>query len=84
MWNPFIGRVFKSVLANLEASLRRDPRDVYLLYLQPDLEHLVKASPFLRRLWLEGFEMTKEDYAAYAFRNSVVTCSAYRSISEFR
>ena len=82
MWNPFIGPVFKSVLANLEASLRREPRELYLLYLQPDLDYLMAASPCLRKLWLEEFELADEDHTAHAFGSRVEACAAYRSICE--
>src|SRR5271165_3438175 len=44
MWNPFVGAVFERVLANLEDSLRRDPRDVYVLYLKPDCAHRLDRS----------------------------------------
>ena len=55
MWNPFVGSVFERVLANLEDSLRREPREVYLLYLKPDCAQRLDASPWLHKLWECGW-----------------------------
>jgi hypothetical protein len=72
--------VFTSVLANLEATLARDPREVYIVYIQPDLDPLLEASRFWRKLWRDEFQMSEEDYAAHAFPPRAELCSVYRSI----
>lgn len=79
MWNPFVGPVFERVLANLEDSLRREPREVYLLYLKPDCAQYLDASPWLRKLWEHRLEMTEQDFAAYQFGAQSEICAAYRS-----
>jgi len=50
LFNPFPEPGLRRVLANLEASLRAHPRAVYLLYHNPLLEHVLQASPMLRKL----------------------------------
>jgi SAM-dependent methyltransferase len=78
LWNPFEAPVLASVLANLEASLARDPREVYIVYIQPDLDPLLEASSFWRKLWHDEFQMSEEDYAAHAFPPRAEACSVYR------
>jgi SAM-dependent methyltransferase len=80
LWNPFEAPVLTGVIANLEASLARDPREVYIVYIQPDLDPLLEASSFWRKLWRDEFQMSEEDYAAHAFPPRAEICSVYRSI----
>jgi hypothetical protein len=80
MWNPFEGPVFTSVLANLENSLHREPRDICVLYMQPNHGELLATSGRWRELWHDRFEMSEEDYAASAFPNRAEPCTAYRSV----
>jgi SAM-dependent methyltransferase len=80
LWNPFEAPVFASVLANLEATLARDPREVYIVYVQPDLDQLLEASRFWRKLWRDEFQMSEEDYAAHAFPPRTEVCAVYRSV----
>jgi SAM-dependent methyltransferase len=80
MWNPFEGPVFTSVLANLESSLAREPRDIIVLYVQPNQEEHLAASRHWRELWHHDFEMNEEDYAACAFPTRAEPCTAFRSV----
>jgi SAM-dependent methyltransferase len=75
MWNPFVGPVFDRVVSNLEESLRREPREVYVLYLKPDCAQRLDASPWLEKLWESRFQMTEEDVAS----GQSAVCAAYRS-----
>jgi SAM-dependent methyltransferase len=77
MWHPFVGPVFERVMENLEESLRRDPREVYVVYLRPDFEHLVARIPALHKTWESRFTMTDEDFAAYIFPDQSEVCVAY-------
>ena len=79
MWNPFVGSVFERVVANLEDSLRREPREVYILYLKPDCAQRLDASPWLQKIWECRLEMTEQDFAAYHFGDRSEICAAYRS-----
>jgi tRNA G46 methylase TrmB len=80
LWNPFEAPVFASVLANLEADLRHEPRPVFLVYIQPDLESMLEASGFWHKMWREELLMSEEDYAAHAFPPRVELCSLFRSV----
>jgi hypothetical protein len=50
------------------------------VYIQPDQDSLLETSSFWRKLWHDEFEISEEDYAAYAFPPRVEICTAYRSI----
>jgi SAM-dependent methyltransferase len=80
LWNPFEAPVLASVLVNLEETLRRQPRPVYLVYIQPDLESMLEGSSFWHKLWREELSMSEEDYAAHAFPPRLEICSVFRSV----
>ena len=80
LWNPFEGPVFTAVLANLESSLVKEPRDICVVYVQPNHEELLGTSRHWRELWRADLEMTEEDYAACAFPNRAEPCTAFRSV----
>jgi SAM-dependent methyltransferase len=50
LFNPFPESGLRRVLANLEQSLREHPRAVYVLYLNPLLEHVVRDCAVLRKI----------------------------------
>jgi hypothetical protein len=76
MWHPFVGEVFGRVMGNLGDSLQREPREVYLVYLKPEVERLVERHTSLRKLWESRFTMTEQDFAAYFFPDQSGTCAA--------
>ena len=77
MWHPFVGPVFDRVMQNLEESLRQEPREVYLVYLKPEFEHLVQRVSSLHKMWESHFTMSDQDFAAYVFPDQSETCVAY-------
>jgi SAM-dependent methyltransferase len=77
MWHPFVGPVFERVMQNLDESLRRDPREVYLVYLRPDFKHVVERIPALHKVWEDTFTMTEQDFSAYIFPDQSEVCVAY-------
>ena len=77
MWHPFVGPVFERVMDNLDYSLKHDPREVYLVYLRPDFEHMIKRIPSLHKIWESTFTMTQQDFAAYIFPDQSEMCVAY-------
>jgi hypothetical protein len=50
LFNPFPESGLMRVIANLERSLRKHPRRVYLLYHNPLLEHVLSESAFLEKI----------------------------------
>lgn len=47
-YNPFEEPVMRQVVANIEQSLRKHPRDVYLLYYNPKSRQIIDWSPMFR------------------------------------
>jgi hypothetical protein len=60
MFNPFQAPVMQKVIANLEASLRVQPRKVFIIYINPFEEKMLAASLLLRKV-----EGTKHEYCIY-------------------
>jgi SAM-dependent methyltransferase len=50
LFNPFPESGLKKVIANLEMSLRADPRPAYVLYHNPLLDHVLGGSACLRKI----------------------------------
>jgi SAM-dependent methyltransferase len=80
MWNAFTRPVMERVFQNLETSLAQLPRELYLVYIHPELESMLDGLPWLNRLWRDEFAMSEEDYAAWAFPNRVEMCVVYRGL----
>jgi hypothetical protein len=80
MWNAFAQPVMERVLDNLRTAFREDPREMYLVYMHPELEHMFDRQLWLERLWLAEIEMDEEDYSAWAFPTRTEFCVAYRTV----
>ena len=80
LWNAFTRPVMEPVLENLRASLVSEPREVYLVYIHPELEWTLLSLPWLVRLWQEEFAMSEEDYSAWAFPTHAELCALYQAI----
>jgi SAM-dependent methyltransferase len=50
LYNPFGAETLKDVLGNLEASIRKNPRDVAVAYVSPVHTHVLDDSPLFERL----------------------------------
>jgi SAM-dependent methyltransferase len=81
MWNAFTRPVLEKLFHNLEVSLAKEPRDLYLIYLHPELESTLMTLPWLDRVWREEFVMTEEDYEAWAFPTRAELCAVYQAVS---
>src|ERR1700733_8238629 len=69
MWNAFTRPVMERVLENLQASLKEQPRELFVVYIHPELESMLAELPWLIRLWREEFRMSEEDFEGGAFPN---------------
>jgi hypothetical protein len=49
-FNSFRGRVLESVLANIGKSLASQPRDIILVYVNPELDDVLVRSGLFRKL----------------------------------
>jgi hypothetical protein len=79
MWHPFVGAVFARMLSNLEESLQREPREVYLLYLNPECGRQLDNCSGLHKIWECTLQMTEQDFAFYGMGGRTQACVAYRS-----
>ncbi len=77
LYHPFAAPVMREFLTHLRASLREEPRELYLLYVNPELDELVREFA-LRKLWDERFAMEEEDAAADRFGANNERVIAYR------
>jgi SAM-dependent methyltransferase len=64
LYQPFLGPVLKRCLKNLARSLAAEPREVYVLYVNPVFERLMKNVPNLARQWERSFAYSDEDLNA--------------------
>jgi len=80
MWNAFTQPVMERVFRNLESSLNEEPRELYVVYVHPELESMLAGLPWLVRLWREEFAMSDEDYEAWAFPTRAEVCAVYRAV----
>jgi hypothetical protein len=79
MWNPFVGVVFDRMVANLQDSLRQEPREVYLLYLNPECGRQLDNCSGLNRIWECTLEMTQQDFSFYEVGPRTEICAAWQS-----
>jgi SAM-dependent methyltransferase len=80
MWNAFTRPVMERVFRNLESSLQKEPRELYLVYIHPELETMLAGLPWLIRLWQDEFSMSDEDYEAWAFPTRTEVCAVYQAV----
>ena len=80
MWNAFTRPVMERVFHSLDRSLKQEPRELYLVYIHPELESMLADLPWLVRLWREEFAMSDEDYEAWAFPTREEVCAVYRAV----
>jgi SAM-dependent methyltransferase len=81
MWNAFTRPVMEQLVRNLEASLQKQPRELYLIYIHPELESMLAELPWLIRLWREEFAMNDEDFEAWAFPTREELCAIYKAVT---
>ncbi len=79
MWNAFTEPVMARVLHNLRAALIEQPREMYLVYIHPELEEMLDGLAWLERLWSAEIAMSEEDYSAWAFPARTEICAVYRA-----
>ena len=78
MYHPFAAPVMKAFLKNFHASARREPREMYVVYVNPELDKLLGKTPFLEKLSRECMPMAEEDIAADRFGSKEEYVSVYR------
>ena len=64
LYQPFLPPVLKRCLKNLAKSLAAEPREVYVVYVNPVFEREMKSVPGLERQWERTFVYSDEDRSA--------------------
>jgi SAM-dependent methyltransferase len=62
--HPFCKPVFRKVLNNLRASLSKNPRELFLIYINPEIRRVFESTPFLEKIADTKATMDPEDQSA--------------------
>jgi SAM-dependent methyltransferase len=82
LFNPFLAPVLKRCLQNLSHSLTAEPREIYLVYVNPAFERLLKKhAPALEKQWQQTFDFTAEDAGVDRFGSTREHVSVYRYLA---
>jgi len=76
LYNPFSRPVLEKFLRRLHAS--QYGGDVYLLYVNPELDGLLMRQPWMEKLWQQTISIGDADRLADRFGSSTETVAAYR------
>ncbi len=79
IYHPFAAPVMRRFLAQVAASFGREPREIWMLYANPELKPMLEAQPWLHLVWDECMSMSEEDQAADRFGSTWERVVAYRS-----
>ncbi len=80
LYHPFAAPIMRRFLEHVLAAARAESREIYLLYTNPELAHLLEATPGITRLWAHWSTLTSEETAADRFRSTNEHTVAYRVI----
>jgi hypothetical protein len=71
LYNPFLSPVLKRCIKHLNDTLKREPREVHLLYINPAFQHIIrKHARGFELQWQKDFIFTHEEAAADKFGTS--------------
>jgi hypothetical protein len=80
LFNPFAAPVLEAFLRHLENSLRQNPREVSLLYFNPELPQVFARHPAFGRQFLGAFAMQPEDAFADRFYKTEEAVAIYHFV----
>ncbi|HET9086190.1 MAG TPA: class I SAM-dependent methyltransferase, partial [Acidobacteriaceae bacterium] len=80
LYHPFARPVMMRLIEKLRKSLRAHPRELYLLYANPELHDALLKAGFLVKLWDAYFDVAEEDVTADFFGERREHITAYRNI----
>jgi hypothetical protein len=78
-YHPFCRPVLERVLANLGRSLAQDPREAWVVYINPEVRAVLDRAPFLERVSESTLTMDAEDRLADRVGSSTETAAIYRA-----
>lgn len=70
LYHPFLAPVLKQVLRHLERSLQQHPRELWLVYINPEAARVLRRFPFLREVTRTTLTLQPEDALADRFGSS--------------
>jgi len=79
LYHPFLARVLRRVLTNLERHHRTHPRPIYLLYANCTYPKLLARHTFLQQIWGYSIPLSAEDAAADRHRITHERFTLYRT-----
>jgi SAM-dependent methyltransferase len=83
LYNPFVVPMVKRCLRNLARSLADEPREVYLIYINPAPERFIrKHIPALRKQWEQTFAINEEDVLVDRLNSTQERVAVYRYLPE--
>jgi SAM-dependent methyltransferase len=77
MFHPFLAKVLRRVLANLERELRRSPREMYMLYARNPRYEVLQRFPFLHEMSETSYPLSPEDIASDYFEMTEESFTLY-------
>ncbi len=81
LYQPFLPPVLKRCVKNLARSLEAEPRELYVMYVNPVYERLLQAVPGLERHWERSFAFSEEDLHADQLGATGDRVVVYRSLA---
>ena len=78
LYHPFAAPVMEVLLRRVQESLRREPREVYMVYMNPELDGRMLRMRFVERVWRESFALSEEDARGDRFGSRQEFVSVYR------
>ncbi len=78
LYHPFAGPVMKQFLAHVTAAMEAEPREVYLLYANPELAPAILATQGFEQLWRDVFPFNEEEMRADRFGSTYEQIAAFR------
>jgi hypothetical protein len=78
LYHPFAAPVMKRFLQHVQTAMRTQPRDVVILYANPELNSLLASTRGCTELWQNTFGFSEEDKSASRFGTDYENFSAFR------
>ena len=82
LYNPFLAPTLRRVLHAIERSLREHPRDLWLIYINPEAARVLKHFPFLREHSHATLSIAPEDTLADRFGTTEEEVAIYRTLPQ--
>ena len=77
LYHPFLAPVLRRVLRRLERSVKQNPREIWLIYINPEAAFALKSFPFLREVARASLPVASEDALPDRFASSQEEVTIY-------